>query len=215
MAGIKTIATYTPVEIHGPGHEKRVISIPVTIPKGLNLVAGTLMGIEPGTLNMAKNYDKDGAAASATSPAAGINNVGNGVCGAVTVSDTKTNTEDWSLTCIAEAANSGTFEVKGSVSGVVGNATVGTLFNYNNVVSFTIADGSTDFKKGDLFTFSTVGAAATVAVGVLPGDVNSILESQFANIEVTGVFRKSVLTGLDDDAYANMYARDVGEYLII
>ena len=59
-------------------------------------------------------------------------------------------TEKWTLTCIDDStAGSEVFSVVGSISGSKANATVGTAYN-NEIVSFTINDGSTDWAKGDI-----------------------------------------------------------------
>jgi hypothetical protein len=60
-------------------------------------------------------------------------------------------TETWTLTCTSAAVDGGTFSVTGSVSGAQASATVGTPYS-NTFVSFTIADGATDFQVGDSFT---------------------------------------------------------------
>lgn len=56
-------------------------------------------------------------------------------------------TEDITLT----ASNATTFAVSGSVSGSLGNATVGTKFT-SAKVSFLITAGETDFESADAFT---------------------------------------------------------------
>jgi adhesin/invasin len=116
---------------------------------------GTLSG-PTWTWNASPYITGMGEGLSATTPMADPNNVGNGVMSAVSVSST-TQSEIWSVTCTAEAPNSGTFSVTGSISGPqVGTATVGAPYTSDGgEVSFTISDGSTDFKIGDSFTFST------------------------------------------------------------
>lgn len=113
--------------------------------------------------------DAAGALVSAIAGAAvaGGSNVGNGTVGSIGVNDTFTKTESWTLTCIHAAANSGIFAVSGSVTGARGNATVGSAYTSNNLVPgnseiiFTIADGSTDFAVGDVFTIATTAANYT------------------------------------------------------
>lgn len=65
--------------------------------------------------------------------------------------------EDIVLTCTAVAVNGGTFSVVGSVSGPLGNATVGTLFE-SSVFKCLISDGAVDFVLGDVFTVKSVAA---------------------------------------------------------
>jgi len=66
-------------------------------------------------------------------------------------------------TCIAEAANGGTFQVTGPDGEVIGNATVGVAFT--GVVKFTIADAGEDFNIGDTFAI-----AVTITSDALSGD---------------------------------------------
>lgn len=96
-------------------------------------------------------------AASAGAPAAGGGNVGNGTVTGVSVFSGVTKTETITLTCIHAAANAGIFEVSGSLSGPLGNATVGVGFS-SAVIAFTINDGATDFAAGDTFTIATTAA---------------------------------------------------------
>ncbi len=51
------------------------------------------------------------------------------------------------------------FSVTGSVSGVLGTATVGTAFT-SNQIGFTIAQGATPFQAGDTFTVATAAPPA-------------------------------------------------------
>jgi hypothetical protein len=55
------------------------------------------------------------------------------------------------LICTTAAANAGTFQVEDPNGRVIGEATVGVLFNKE--IKFTIADGATDFVVGDTFNF--------------------------------------------------------------
>lgn len=86
---------------------------------------------------------------------------GNGTLTAVEASPTSV-TETWTLTCTAAATNSGTFSVVGSVSGNVGNATVGTTFTHAKI-TFLISDGATDFIVNDTFTIPVTESANPVA----------------------------------------------------
>lgn len=61
-------------------------------------------------------------------------------------------TETWTLTCTTGGAT-GIFSVTGSISGAKADATVGTPYD-NNIVAFTINDGTPDFIIGDDFQFT-------------------------------------------------------------
>lgn len=97
--------------------------------------------------------------ASAAAAVADGGNTGDGTVGTVSVSNTATKTETITMTCVAEAANGGTFEVVGGDSRALGNAIVGSQFTADdNSVIFTISDGATDFILGDIFTVATTAA---------------------------------------------------------
>jgi len=76
--------------------------------------------------------------------------------GTLTVDSTHpaTVTETITAVCSATAVDGGTFDVSGSVSGSLGQATVGTPFT-SSVIDFTITDGTTDFALNDTFTINT------------------------------------------------------------
>jgi hypothetical protein len=78
-------------------------------------------------------------------------NTGGGNVTGVTAEDDAPS-ETWTLTCTAGGVT-GTFSVTGSVSGAQAAATVGTPYD-NNIVAFTINDGTPDFVIGDNFTFT-------------------------------------------------------------
>lgn len=105
------------------------------------------------------------ASAGAATP--GGSNVGNGTVSGISVNDTFTKSETWTLTCIHAVANGGLFSVSGSVTGARGVATVGSSYVSNNIspanseIGFTINDGATDFAIGDTFTIVTTEANFT------------------------------------------------------
>jgi hypothetical protein len=163
-------------------------------------------------------YDKD-AAASATSPTAGEENTGNGTCSIVDVQDDYTLTENWTLTCITEAENGGTFSVVGSVSGNVGNAAVSSEFKFPNTaaykIKFTISAGDTDFTVGDTFTFSTANAGARTAKGILTEKADASAGDKISSFYARGNFIESKLTGLDPDAKTHLNGRSVGDCFLM
>lgn len=61
--------------------------------------------------------------------------------------------ETWTLTCTVASPGGGTFSVSGSVSGALGDATVGVDYD-NGVIQFLINDGTADFEVGDVFTLT-------------------------------------------------------------
>jgi len=117
--------------------------------------SGVWVSTDSGTTWTAYN-DGLGKGLSATMPIANRDNQGNGVIGNVGVGP-ETQSEYWTVACVTEAPNGVTFTVIGTVSDQQANiATVGGEYNSDNgEISFTISDGSIDFKTGDEFTFST------------------------------------------------------------
>lgn len=93
--------------------------------------------------------------ASAGSPV--FTGTGGGTMGSVSVFSGFTKTEVITATCIHASAGAGIFQVSGSLSGPLGNATVGVGFS-SLVIAFTIADGTPDFALNDSFTVATTAA---------------------------------------------------------
>jgi hypothetical protein len=100
-----------------------------------------------------------GLVAAAAAAAVPGSNTGDGTVGSVVAYSGYTKTETITLTCVTAVTNGGVFEVHGSLSGPLGLATVGVSFApVNGPISFTIADGTTDFIVGDSFTIATTAA---------------------------------------------------------
>lgn len=215
--GVNTSGTYQPEEIRGPGAAEQFLAIPCIIENGQNLDKGTVIGKRP-TSEKYVAYD-DSAAASATSPQAGTENTGGGSCSAIQVQDAYTLTENWTLTCTAEQAGGGTFSVVGSISGNVGNATVGSEFKYPNdgtyMLKFTISDGDPDFVTDDTFAFSTTAAGARTATGILTEKKDASSGDEISTMFIRGNFIESKLTGIDANAKTDMSARTVADYLLL
>lgn len=93
--------------------------------------------------------------ASAAAAVAGGSNVGNGTVSGVSVPANAVG-ETITIKCIAAALNGGIFEVSGSVSGPLGNATVGAPF-ISSQINLTMNDGTTDFAVNDQFTIAVTG----------------------------------------------------------
>lgn len=91
---------------------------------------------------------------AATSAALGTN-TGNGVMGAITVS-AAAKIGDYKLIVVEPTANAGVFIVEDPDGVEIGHGNVAALFNAGGL-SFTLADGATDFVAGDSFTISVSG----------------------------------------------------------
>lgn len=81
---------------------------------------------------------------------------GNGVMSAISAGSTAAS-ELITIKCVGAVTNAGNFSVIGSVTGIIGIATVGVGFS-SSKINFSIADGSTDFIVNDQFTITTVSA---------------------------------------------------------
>lgn len=91
-------------------------------------------------------------------------NTGDGTCTGVAGDVKNTIEETFTLTCIAEAANAGTFSVIGSKSGRLADAEVGVAYD-SDYIDFTLNDGATDFALGDIFTIDiSAGSGKVVAL---------------------------------------------------
>jgi hypothetical protein len=113
----------------------------IVLLSGQNLKTGTVLG-----------KTLVGAAGAATAFAG---NTGNGVMGAITVNGAaKVGT--YKLVVIEPGANVGTFEVEDPDGKIIGRGAVATLFNTGGL-SFTLADGATDFVSGDGFDIVVTG----------------------------------------------------------
>lgn len=92
------------------------------------------------------------ATKGAATGAAVAGNTGNGTITASPTVGAAAKVGVYSLTCIEPATNLGKFLVEDPDGIVIGVATVGTQFTTH--LTFTIADGSTDFVSGDAFTIT-------------------------------------------------------------
>ena len=96
--------------------------------------------------------------ATAGSPVAASGNTGANTITGITVSNSATKTETITLTCVT-AGSSGLFNVKGSLSGPLGSATVGVAFQaFGNQIGFTVNNGSPVATLNDSYTIATTAA---------------------------------------------------------
>lgn len=122
----------------------------------------------------------------ATAPA--LMGVGNGSISGMTVVSPMVKLESFTLV----ATSAFTFNVTGSVSGLIGIANVGVPFT-SNKVNFTIQAGTTAFAAGDYFTFSLKYAPSSFS-GAGNGVVNNIHPGDLASAEVWTVDFTSATT---------------------
>jgi hypothetical protein len=162
----------------------------VTLSSGVDLASGQVLGkIKTST---------------PTTGTAGTN-TGNGTCGSVTAGNlVKIGT--YTLTCIAAATNSGTFEVKDPDGQALGRATVAVAYT-SSQINFTIADGATDFIVGDKFTIAvTAGSGKYKAITSGAKDGSQIAAGILLNavdatgVNATGSTGTTSTTGIDYEA---------------
>lgn len=139
-----------------------------------------------------------------TSAALGTN-TGNGVMGAVTAG-AGAKEGDYKLTVIEPAANGGAFMVEDPDGAVVGHGAVAVAFAAGGL-SFTLADGATDFVAGDGFDITVTAitykyklsaAAATdgseVPCAILWYDTDASSADKLCPVATRGLFNERALT---------------------
>jgi hypothetical protein len=109
-------------------------------------LAANLGALVPGTV---LGQATVGAEATATAFAS---NTGNGVMGTITV-EAGAKAGDYKLVIIEAASDAGTFQVEDPDGIVIGVGSVGSEFSAGGL-TFTLADGSTDFEGGDGFVIT-------------------------------------------------------------
>lgn len=161
-------------------------------------------------------------AANALTPTAAPGNTGNGTIGSVTVTSAASS-GSYSLTIIEAAANAGKFELVGPNGAVIGEGTVGQSFTGGGL-TFTLADGSTDFVVGDYFTLQVLANLGEytaydddgtddgrrAASGILFASVDATTN----DVRAVGVMRDAevierLLTGLDANGRTDLLAKGI------
>lgn len=174
----------------------------------INATAGKL---QPGTL-----LSKLTSANAGTVTANG-GNAGNGVFGAVIVSN-QAITGTYQVEITGAAANGGAFSVTDPNGDVVGTGEVGVEFSAGGL-SFTIADGSTDFAVGDKWTIAVNAGlgewvpydddGANDGRRTVSGVLYNHADATEADVEATIIVRDAEvasarLIGLDDAGRADL-----------
>jgi hypothetical protein len=124
-------------------------------------------------------------------------NTGNGVFGAVTVA-TSAQVGTYTLKITSAATNAGAFEVIDTKGEVAGIGNVGAPYSTGGL-SFTLADGSSDFVAGDSFTILVAGTEkyvwiANADVATLNADVAMLVDHYKDPISLTpGDYQLAVL----------------------
>lgn len=137
----------------------------IVIAENQTLVIGSVIG-----RNGTQGVEYDAVPGTPATTAAVAGNTGNGVLGAVTVAS-PARPGVYRLTITAASANAGSFNVEDPDGNLVGTGTVAVAFAEGGL-SFTLADGSTDFGVGDAFTI-TVPEAGGTGYGILLDNVTT------------------------------------------
>lgn len=126
------------------------------------------------------------AVGTASSAAKAGGNTGDGAMGAVTVG-AGAQVGVYALRVTEAAANAGSFEVTDPEGDVVGIGTVGVAFSGGGL-SFTLADGATDFAVGDGFDITVAeGSGKYVELDPAGTDGSQIAAGiLFDNVDATG-----------------------------
>lgn len=142
------------------------------------LLAGTVLGL---------------LAVGAASAVAGGDNTGNGAMGAITVG-ANAKVGDYVLTFVEGAADAGAFIVEDPDGINVGSGDVGAEFSGGGL-TFTLADGATDFAAGDTFVITVAEGSGEHAQ--LDPDGNDGSETAaavlYADVDATDAAAEAVL----------------------
>lgn len=186
--GLNT-STYSPDKLVA-GEFPRATRV-ITLTGGAALVAGAVLGRT--------------VAAGAVTEAADAGNTGNGVLSAQAAA-AGVQIGKYRVVCVEPGANVGTFAVFDPNGVEIGRFVVGGAA-FNNQITFTIADGATDFIAGDAFTITVAEGAETFKLSaaaavdgsqepaaILAEDADPSDGDVQASIYTTGEFNAAALT---------------------
>lgn len=131
-------------------------------------------------------------------------NTGDGTMASVTAGD-QVQLGTYTMTCIAAAANSGTFAVTAPDGTALPDATVAVAYA-NEQINFTIADGANDYIVGDIFTVEVaagsgkvveVEAAAVDGSQTAYGFLTAAVDASSADTSGAAVIRDAIIVSTD------------------
>lgn len=175
--GVSVIGTNTrPTLFSG---DKKIVTKAVTIAESQTITKGTALGL---------------ILAAVGTPAAGGGNTGDGtITGYALAAGGPAIVGNYSLVCVAAAVNGGTFELYDPNGKIVGTVEVGTAFTGGGL-TFTVADGATDFVVGDTFTLPVAaGSGQAKALDANAVDGSEKLDS-IASEDVTTEAAETAVT---------------------
>jgi len=156
----------------------------------------------------------DTAVAAAGTSAAYAGNTGDGTITAAPATGAGAKAGVYRITCIEPGANVGTFSVQDPTGKEIGIATVGVAFATQ--ITFTIANGATDFIAGDGFTV-TVAAANSGVFSVRAPDGVYLLDATVGAAYASQHIGFTIADGATDFAVADSFTITVapGAYEIL
>lgn len=129
----------------------------------------------------------------------------------------------YTAVCVKAVTNAGDFEVRNPQGVLIGIATTGVAFT-SNEINFTIADGSTDFALGDLFTITvaagtlkykkynaanTDGSGNVANAAIVATTVDATSADRVTNVYTSGVFNSAALVGYTAGMKAGLAAKGI------
>lgn len=141
-----------------------------------------------------------------------VSGTGNGTVGTV-FAGPEVEVGSYVATCTAAAANAGTFSVTTPRGKALPAATVAVAYTSRHI-SFTIADGSTDYIVGDSFTFVVSTTAPTVIGGTGTGVMTALSLGPDAKTGRYQVINRAVVTNGGDFEVIGPDGASVGRFLM-
>lgn len=153
--------------------------------------AGIAFGV-PAVQGSAENGIKVTAVAGTAVGAAVAGNTGNGTITAEPTVGAGAIVGVYNLVCIEPGSNVGTFNVFDPNGDLVGIAVAATEFSAAGL-TFTIADGATDFAAGDRFTITVSGAPHFRGITVRDPSVEPETADTYAQYDPVAIMTKGVV----------------------
>ena len=157
-----------------------------------------------------------GVAATGTGAAdanahSGVGNTGDGTITASPATGANAQVGTYRMICIGVDANLGEFEVVAPDGTVLGTALVATAFSVGTHITFTIADGATDFDEGDAFTVVVAAANSGTFTVKTPSGIDLSDLGTVAVAYASDHLNFTVADGATDFAVADKFTLTVTE----
>lgn len=126
---------------------------------------------------------------------AGATNTGNGTMGTITVSS-HARIGHYTLRITAASSNAGAFELRNAAGALQGTGNVASAF-VGAGLAFTLADGSTDFAVGDVFSITVTGTEKYKILENTTGDGSAVFAGFYLGTPSGGFASTSVAATTD------------------